>query len=207
MALRLHNKNETPPGGFRFWVEERRCWLPAKGSYSNYAELRAGVLACLKANGLPVVNIDDRIQDQVCKALGPDHCASDEARLWRRVATAYQQFVEGTGTLARLVVARAQGDGLVGQAEAEKRAEVCTGCEYNRPPGECPTCSSNTLLAAVKAVIGDRRTKLDAQLGGCGMCGCGLRAKVHVTQGVLKGATSDIPYPVWCWMKTETGQL
>lgn len=206
MSLRLHNKNETPPGGYRFFVDELRVWLPPRGSYSNYAELKAGVTACLKANRLPVVNVDERIQDQVCKALGPEHCSSTEARLWRRVATAYTQFVEGTGTLARLVAAKVTGGGLVEQAQAERRAAICVMCEFNRPPGDCPTCGSNTLQAAIKQVIGGRQTSLDGRLGGCGMCGCGLKAKVHVAAEVLRGATSDIPYPAHCWMKQEASQ-
>lgn len=91
------------------------------------------------------------------------------------------------------------GGKLVDQSLADKRAQICTTCPENIPIVGCMGCSGLVpkLLKATKGAS----TEYDNKLRGCGVCGCQLKAKVHLPDEVV--GDDDLEFPEHCWMNNK----
>jgi len=98
-------------------------------------------------------------------------------------------------------VAKWASDGgtMVDSGEAERRASICAACPQNVPIRGCMGCS--TILPKLLKVIGGATTSKDALLKGCKICGCELKAKVHLPSDVMVDGESN--FPEHCWIRTE----
>jgi hypothetical protein len=94
---------------------------------------------------------------------------------------------------------------FVPQEEAEKRAEICAGCEFNMNiAGSCGACADR--LARALTIIGSRRTRLDDKLGACALCSCALRVAVHIPleaqhAGLSQELKEDFRRVDYCWKR------
>jgi hypothetical protein len=101
----------------------------------------------------------------------------------------------GTVAIAELTARYALGmEYLVEQEEAERRAAICSGCQWNISMAGCQTCGAGDVVrAAVSRIIGDKTTSADQYLGGCCGCHCSLKSIVWVKGSILKkGFTDDL---------------
>lgn len=75
---------------------------------------------------------------------------------------------------------------FVDQAEAERRAAICTRCSKNVPVNGCGGCSTmQGALEMLGRVKGERKTSADASLQGCCICLCHLPTIVHIRKDLL----------------------
>jgi hypothetical protein len=102
------------------------------------------------------------------------------------------------------------GGGKVDQAEATRRASICSTCIYNRKPLGCTGCNARVLKEAVKTFSQHGSTPLDENLQSCEFCGCFIRSMVWFpieTLHKFTDATENKNLPAHCWKKrpcTET---
>ena len=112
--------------------------------------------------------------------------------------------LSGVKAFTSILFARARLSGKLFFApphEAEQRAKICSTCPLNNK-SQCSVCGG--LLALVRKLVGRRETSYDSLLGVCSLCGCLLRAKVHVSAEVLR-MTPTVPaaedVPEQCWLR------
>lgn len=86
---------------------------------------------------------------------------------------------------------------FVPQAEAERRAAICSTCPLNKTVTGCWGCGG--LLAAATKFLAGRTTSRDKALDSCAVCGCVMRVKVHLPMEVMDN--SGLEYPEWCWQR------
>lgn len=92
-------------------------------------------------------------------------------------------------------------DNMVQQSTAESRAAICVTCPKNIFPDKGPFVKWCDSVA--EAMVGDRKTPMDAKLGSCEVCSCVIRAKVHYG-GNMKLSEDEIKQlPDFCWMHEE----
>lgn len=181
---RFRNPNVVPPGGYYFYT------VPETGVELRHAHMLSLVLeiqAHYRANRLPPPEgrLEEKIQEQMCAMLPDGFCTQPNPRLpfYEKVLSATQAFA---------VFLRA---GPVSPALAYRRAEICTRCPKNVPLGCGYLCRG--LSAMVTGMLGrGRKTKWDPSLWLCQVCGCVLRAKVHVPLHGIRSAD----YPEHCWV-------
>lgn len=89
-------------------------------------------------------------------------------------------------------------DGMVGDEEAERRAQICVKCPHNVFPDKGPFLAWSDSLA--EAATGGRRTASYDTLGSCEACQCPLRAKIWY-KGELKLSEKEkeVMRGVGCW--------
>lgn len=113
-----------------------------------------------------------------------------------------QQVITFTRTM---LLNLAQGGKRVDQAEADRRAAICSGCEFNMAPSGCAPClNSGAAAATVGVLIGDRKTSSDSTLQSCHICGCMNKAQVWFPLADLQGGMSQTlkdTLPSNCWKK------
>lgn len=87
---------------------------------------------------------------------------------------------------------------MVTQEEADRRAVICIGCNFNQFPDKDMFIKWSDDI--MENSIGDRRAKNYEQLGNCMLCGCVNRAKVW-----YKGPFDivDKEYPDYCWQRSN----
>ena len=86
----------------------------------------------------------------------------------------------------------------VPQTLADQRAKICSTCPYNRNDEGCGACVA-TAKVITKFLIGRRFTPYDKKLKQCGVCGCGLTAKVHYPPNLK----DKFEYDDECWIPKE----
>jgi len=91
----------------------------------------------------------------------------------------------------------ADGGKWVEKSEAERRASICSGCQFNKPVKLCFGCSATLSWLAHR--IGWPTTSRDAELSSCKRCKCLLKLKCHIPLNVLDD--KGVEYPEWCWAK------
>jgi hypothetical protein len=99
----------------------------------------------------------------------------------------------GTLAVAELTARYALGmEHLVEPEEAERRAAICSGCQWNISMAGCQTCGAGDVVrAAVSKIVGERVTSADQYLGGCCGCLCSLKSIVWVKGSILKKGFTD----------------
>lgn len=109
------------------------------------------------------------------------------------------------------------GDGgaVVPTADAQARADICTGRTSGAP------CCHNFPESAVESFIGEALKKIieikneaglrvqgNKSLGVCSVCKCHLATKVFTPMKHIRKFTSDEEFkklPGFCWQRTESG--
>lgn len=88
---------------------------------------------------------------------------------------------------------------MVPQEEANRRAKTCANCVKN-VHGICVSCAGSELMGLfVWFLRQGRKTPYDQVLDVCTVCGCALRAKVHVALVTLE-KLSKHTYPPNCFL-------
>lgn len=180
----------VPPGGMYFYT------IPETGSKFT-SPTPTGLLdmirAHYRANNLPVPeNIDALIADHICKRVPKGFCEGEPESKFLSVG----DIREGTRLLIQKARLGSPGF-LVTQAEAERRAAICSACPLNLH-GVCTSCTSG-LKNLARMLIANKTTSRDDLLDTCAECGCMLKAKVHVSIEGL-AVTQKHAYPSNCWL-------
>ena len=160
------------------------------------------VLAARREAGLPLEGTHEAVEDWICEQL-PEWCERHEAP--RHMKTTYNSkdllaFLEATKeTIIK--------GNVVSQAEAERRANICTQCiTYNVDIDGCQSCKG--IGTMVFSVIGHKTVKNLGHLKACGICGCALKAKIWLTKETLDSTTriqeTAGKFPKWCWVEKPT---
>jgi hypothetical protein len=174
MTPRFHNpESSPPPGGWYYFLDFARpdtrvsgysppevfaqvkTWRQNNGRFTTDAELDAELWAFWCG-----------LQPQRCGQTGPPTSIQPHVVGWADVAS-----------FARMAVESLFG-GLVEQQEADRRAAICAECPLNQPLGDCPKCRET--VGWLREKIAGRSTRLDNRLNACSICGCDLKAAVHV---------------------------
>lgn len=200
----LNNIGVTVPGGFRWFCEDTKSYVPATGHMVSYTDF---IHSCKKhalANNLPIGSqFEQQIQDQICRGLDGAWCR-DDSGIPIRPASGWlfdiQSVIQGTLSLGRFLIKDKRAK--VEPAEAERRASICVGCPFNSDPTGCNNCSLNALKEAANLIVGGAATRYDGQLKSCKVCGCSLRAKIHLPLDTLltfltKQQLTELPSHCW----------
>jgi len=198
MLLQLINpiRGDCPPDGYRY-VD------PVSGFVAhawNYADWINEEKAHLRANNREIpATLEADMQHQLCLTLRPGFCLYDDPNRPRpSVGLSWNDVSSGLKTFARWI---AKGCKYVSQAEADRRAEICSRCYLNVGVSGCSGCGQ-----AVKEVIADKKSKYDAVLKSCAVCKCFLQAKVHFPIETLDTDNEKMQemYPGFCWLNKES---
>ncbi len=194
----VKEQGPCPPDGFRYVFPEDGFVCHA-WTYNDWVALAKAHLQA--NNSVPPEDLEAQMQDQLCKTLPPGWCLYDQDDRpratvlldWGTVATALSTFAGWISS----------GCKFVSQAEADRRADICSKCYLNVNISGCAACQK-----LIGETIGERRTKFDASLRGCAVCKCTLRAMVHFRLDDLKKTAHQkelylqVPH---CWLNPESG--
>lgn len=165
----------------------------------------------------------EQVEDQICQMLPPGWCeytTGGQPNDFVDVRIGKDDVLRGTRVLSEIAVRRAASvlvpswTPFVEQEEAERRAAICAACYAKVSVEGCVSCDD--YIPVISAVIGDRTTKADAQLGiaACAICKCAARAHVHVKADVLSRGVDDamlakfkLVEPCWKWRVIEEYRL
>ena len=141
----------------------------------------------LRSNQLPELTREEIVQ-RICRDTPANICRGEGYEFKER-DLGWQDVVNGTKVLATFIAA---GRPVVSQELAQKRAEICANCQENVGYRQnCSTCER--VEDAVRSVVGDRTTTMDARLRACFLCGCSNKAQVHLPIDILaKGVNPDL---------------
>lgn len=171
---------------------KRRSAVPYNGSYdlnlkeqglvgsgTTFDMLLTNIIAYRKANGLEIgLGLEDMIEQALCTGKYSHECeqrdaaAPDPAKRigWRTV-------LAGTKVMLRHWLA---GKPLESQAEAERRAEICSRCPWNLDISWSCGGPCAEFKDFVERQVGAPKTKYDDRLRNCGICSCYLSSAIFV---------------------------
>lgn len=138
--------------------------------------------------------IDARLENFICQFTPPGFCIGPGPKVPRLSVSKIRDTT-------RLIVARLiKGEKvLVEPEEATRRAKICGNCPKNLH-GICTSCMSSEFQDVMRHLLTrNRETKYDSILDTCSVCGCLLKAKVHISIDEL-AKTQKHTYPENCWM-------
>lgn len=195
MYKKMKDTGLTPPCGWIYVPDFVKTTIKAN-SFENLCE---NVRAIYKINNRECPSdLDDRIQDYLCR-MSP---TGFSAGFVNKLVFTSRTLISGTAAMGALL--RFKDAGFVDQQTAEERALICSACCYNVENPGCYSCKG--FAAVINQVRRGRTSVLDNQLKVCGVCGCFIKALIHVNRNVLKASTKkrDVGhYPDWCWKKQE----
>lgn len=194
---RLISKTRLPPGGAWFYT------VPETGAKfedrMSFTDLVRKVEAHYRVNNRPVPeNLSRSIEEFICDNMPDGVCTSSSGKVRRldffSVLTATELLIRSRIT--------GQGEFYVSNSEASQRAQICSTCPLNLKH-MCTTC--NGLRDLFKKLVASRTTAYDSKLGVCEACGCGLSAKVHISNKYLPPMPDDTVdrVPDFCWAKGD----
>lgn len=201
--LALLNSDLTPPGGWTVLDRHSGKRITA----NTYSDLLAAVKSHRRANNLPIgTAFEDEIQNDLCSALPPTSkdCYECEGSVTPPPVPRGTTIDDAIRFIQTMGAALKSGAGFVSQEEAERRAEICAGCEFNVRIGGCSSCRN--LVKWVTGTIGGRHTSKDADLKGCAHCGCENRVAVHIDLAAQQSSlteTLNAQLPDFCWKKRQ----
>jgi len=183
IKMRLRSRGVIPHGGY-FHVLDPLTGV--RSSAVHWDHLVIKVRDERKANGAPIgLELEDEIEAWACLA-HPEEVEVFDERLPKRRSLNLDDVVRGTETLAAFKMA---GSPLVSQAEANRRANICAKCPMNISWSQsCSICSK--VENVVMKIVGNVRTERDQQLFSCSICGCSLKAAVHLPNDILNKANN-----------------
>ena len=205
IEFQISDRGTTPPNGWR-WVQ------PESGQvfehYSRDAFFEA-IRNHRLANGYPIsADWREEIEDGICRThpeWGQTICRRIQSLGARRPISfgAMQSFLNVMGSWTTGI---AKGeDAFVSPEEAQRRAAICAGCEFNVAYGfSCGGCMDRLMRALT--FIGRRETEFDQHLGSCAICSCALKAAVWLPLEVQQSGLNEqlraefraVPH---CWKK------
>lgn len=192
----INTMGDCPPDGYRY-VDPVSGFLAHAWTYTDWIDVER---RHLYANNREIpATLESDMQNQICQTLPPGWCLYDDPNRRRPSTTVYfSDMAAGLKTFAKWVVS---GMKYVPQAEADRRASICSKCYLNVDVQGCAGCAQ-----AVKDVIGDKKTKHDSTLRSCAVCKCFLKAKVHFPMDTLDTTPGKVQgmYPDFCWLNKES---
>jgi hypothetical protein len=115
------------------------------------------------------------------------HYEDGTASAGSNIDLSFERILQGITSLKNMAVeALKGGTPYVDQDEAERRADICSRCNFNMASPFCMGCGgARKIIELVGQVKGSRSTSLDHRLQNCGVCGCRCDAIVHVNRNIL----------------------
>lgn len=204
---RVRNLMEAPPGYWRYKIPELESPTGDVLAH-NYQDCLTLVRQRYSANAiLAPSNLEDLIHDYMCARIDPRLCidASAAQPLFQRsFAMKGADALRGTMTLAKIAGRRLVGETVrVSPTEANARGAVCITCSQNVPVEDCKSCAFGNFFAIITNLSGNQHLDHEEKIGGCNICGCGLRAKLWITKNLLTrnlGPKQLARYPAHCWL-------
>ncbi len=183
IKMRLKAKNRVPYGGY---------WNPIdpltgiRVSAGNWDHLMTKVREQRKANGAPIgLELENEVEAWCCLS-NPDEVEVIDERLPKRRSLNLDDVVRGTQVILAFKLA---GSPLVSQDESNRRAAICVRCPLNLMwQTSCSVCDK--IDDIVLGVVGAVRTPYDQNLRACNVCGCSLKAAVHLPNDILNRANN-----------------
>jgi hypothetical protein len=185
-----------PPDGYRY-VDPVSGFLAHAWTYVDWIAVEKAHLHANKREIPETLEAD--MQEQLCLTLPPGWCLYDDDNRPRPTTSiGWDDVASGLKTFARWV---GSGCKYVPQAEAERRAVICSRCYLNVNVQGCSGCHK-----AVAEVVRDKHTKLDLSLRACAVCKCFLKAKVHFPINTLDTSSPGVQgmYPGFCWLNRKS---
>lgn len=201
--LTLQNRNETPPGGFRFRIDGLPNEFQWVGPTHSFNDLRNDIRKRCSANGLPVPS-DAQIEHQICQTMPNGKCNDENGLPYNGIPMTglnIETFKQGTATLVDWWW---HGRKKVSADETIRRSQICSSCQYNVPIGHCAACAMKSVHDLVNQVVAGEQLPTDNLLNACSLCSCSLRAKVRIPLDVLKRHISEsilTATPGHCWLR------
>lgn len=187
----------TPPVGWVYELEhegnkyffQSPMWLGLKDQLRNWysaKELEWPGDAEMRA----------RVEHHICQLVPKGFCAGGPNR--PKVSFLSASAIRDATRLFMTSLFRGKGN-LVPQEEADRRAKICANCPLNLH-GICTSCMGNEFQDIFRWLIArGRRTPYDSVLDTCSVCGCLLKAKVHIPIEELSKLKKHT-YPKNCWL-------
>lgn len=192
---RLKDTGHTPQCGWIYEIPEIKHTVKA----DSYEELLSAVNKLYKINNrFPPDNLEDLIHDYICKLNPTGFCHG----FVNKVVFSVRALLNGTAAMS--VIMRQGNGAFVDQSTAEERAKICSTCEMNVENPTCFTCKG--FADVIERVRRGRTSTLDSSLKVCAMCGCFIKALIHVNKAVLTASTRNKSlkyYPLSCWKRKE----
>lgn len=140
------------------------------------------------ANGLACgVNFVQEIEQLLCRDY-PNECYNFNAELPKPRSLSITDVLHGTKVM---IAHKLAGSPMVSPEEAAARAAICASnhCLQNVSYAKkCAACIDVEKL--VTSIVGNASTPHDSKLNSCAVCGCALKAAVHVPLEIqAQGAT------------------
>lgn len=192
MSLHFLIRNETPNGGYRYQHGISGMKFQALTLDQMYSNIRGH----LKANGYPDIDIED----EICKHMGLTEPWCGEPPpppAGQKPVIGLQDLLRGLNSIGRMVFDG--GIKFVDQAEADRRAAICAGCEFNVEHAACVGCSG--FSAAVEHFAGGFHAAGEEKLKACAVCKCYLAARVLVENS--QASVAGLTFPAWCWQNPD----
>lgn len=210
--LRLTNRIQCPPGGWRYHVAalaERAPHLVWVGPTHTFNDLRADVLKRCSANGITPPS-DEELEDQICQNLPAGYCVDLDGMPTRKsgsFAVMSSTFKQGTKTLYSWWK---NGMKRVSKDEIVRRSYICNTCPENRAIEQCSACAMKAIHSIVNEIVADTKLPTDSLLKACSICQCSLVAKVRLP---IEDLTPHIPeaqfkkLPATCWIRGDASTV
>ena len=185
----------VPQGGYSYTQEETGHTITT----SNFGMLVYKVKLHRQANNLPIpFNFEDIIEAYVCEHT-PDNCfeAAPEP-----APTAKPLTLASAVRLTKTLIAA--GNKRVDQAEANRRAEICSACSDNLQPSGCSGCNQGLMKKAIEFIAKGNKTPHDNKLKSCKYCGCFNAAQIWIPLDALQKTINEDEneaLPSHCWKK------
>jgi hypothetical protein len=207
--LRLTNRIQSPPGGWRYRVEalaERAPHLVWVGPMTTFNDLRTEVHKRCSANGLTPPS-DSSLEDQLCQMLPTGYCVDVDGMPTRKAgsfAVMASTFKQGTKTLYSWWKGGMQ---RVSNDEIVRRSYICNECPENRSIEQCSACAMKGVRALINEIVANTALPTDQLLKACAVCQCSLPAKVRMP---LETLLPHIPkdqfarLPSKCWLRDNS---
>ena len=146
----LKTLNTVPPGGWRYLQPGTNVWFRER----SLTKIVEKITIHREYKGIEVGDVLKDIQDQICMSLDSTHCRPHPGETWDPVPDRTTKLSPGMvlslskGILSFL----SSGAQWVEPSEAERRAEICRACPFNKPAAMC-SCSAayKVIYAAVPA--------------------------------------------------------
>jgi len=198
---KLIDGHNVPKGGWRFRVPETGTIV--KGG--SFDQLLINCRTHYTSNVLAIpADLEDQVLYFACNTYAPcenDGVANNVSR-GKTPSLGFTEVIRFSKTLYSALISGSK----VSQDEANRRASICAGCQFNVEPSGCSACNTKILREAVSFVSGAGTTPFDPALQSCAHCGCFNAAQIWFPIETLHKYTDDnenAALPTWCWKKRQ----
>jgi hypothetical protein len=137
----------------------------------------------------------EEIENWVCEE-HPEDCTIVDMNIPRKVRLTLTDVLRGSRVMASFVMGGAKPEA---RDEAERRAKICLGCEFNSLfPKPCVGVCGELKEMAIR-ISGNQGTQYDRGLHSCSICGCFLQAAIWIPlENQCKGVTETMKKQFAC---------